>query len=187
MKVYDHPKLAIEDLANVNKKYLKHIPNFGMENDYIYSYKDRVFKITSSKQEFLASKRIIGRNFNNVVKIYDSFECDILGKHSNNIWKSYVIEEEMLYRNGGEFLFKKLDFCALMGNVEKRLPYFVSVINGLIELESVGIRYNDLHSLNVMFDKEKNAKLIDFGYVSLKKKYKPINVRLSLQDYRYRI
>jgi len=180
--IYDHPKLAIQDLAKIDKNYLKRIPNFGMENDFIYFYKDRVFKITSSRQEFLASKRIIGRNFNNVVKIYDSFECDILSEHSDNVWKSYIIEEELLFRKGNNFLFKNLDFVTLMNDVENRLPYFVSIINGMIELESIGIRYNDLHSLNIMFDKEDNAKLIDFGFVSLKKNFKPINIKLSLQS-----
>lgn len=183
MLIYDNPKLAIQDLAKIDKKHLKRRPNFGMENDYIYLYKDRVFKITSSRQEFLASKRIIGRNFNNVVKIYDSFECDILGKYSDNIWKSYIIEEELLFRKGSKFLFKNLDICTLMNNVEKRLPYFVSIINGLIELESVGIKYKDLHCLNIMFDKSDNAKLIDFGYVSLKKDFGSIDIKLSLENY----
>jgi len=170
MKVYKNAKLAISNLANVNKNRLKKIPAYGMENDCIYSNDNKIYKVTSSKQEFLASKRIIGKKFKNIVKIFDSYECNILSD-MGSVWKSYIIEEEKLKREKRKFVFDSLDLCVLSENVKERLPYFVSVINGLAELDSIGIKYKDLHSMNIMNDNDGNVKIIDFGYVSLKKDF----------------
>ena len=39
-----------------------------------------------------------------------------------------------------------------------------------------------IYILYVMFDKKDNVKLIDFGFVSLKKNFKPIDMKISLQN-----
>jgi len=182
MKIYDTAKLAISELANVELGNLKKVYNFGIENDAIYSCGDKIFKVTSARQEYLASKRIIGQDFKNVVKIYDSFECNILGYHDDTIWKSYIIEEEKLTRERYKFVFKDLDLYTLSVDVENRLPYFVSVINGLAELNSIGIRYDDLHSLNIMSTKDGVIKILDFGYVSIKRKFNKTNMRVYLDN-----
>jgi len=178
MKVYSDAKTAISELAGVNKRKLKKKLANGMEHDKIYTYKDRLFKITSSRQEYFAAKRIIGNRFKNVLTIYDCFKCDIVSDNGDEIWRSYIIEEEILYRKGNQFVFNSLDLYSLAYNIESRLPYFVSIINGLVELSSIGIQYNDLHPLNVMKDKNNVIKIIDFGQVSLKRNYSEINKKL---------
>jgi serine/threonine protein kinase len=178
--MYENPKLAISNLFKINSSKLKKLKTVGMEHDYIYSLHDKVYKITSSKTEFLASKRIIGNKFNNVVNIFDSYECDILSPNKDSIWKSYIIEEEKLFRDKS-LLYKNIDLKSLSFDLEKRLPLFVSIINGLIELSSVGIIYDDFHTMNVMRDKNNNIKIIDFGLVILKKDVKNIKNRLFLK------
>ncbi len=172
-------KDALSTLANINKNQIKKLRTFGMENEGIFTYQDRVFKFSASKREFLIAKRLIGKNFKNVVKIHNTYECDVLGICSRNVWKSYIIEEEKLKRIGKSFAFDDFDLQRVCVDVERRAPYFAAILNGIVELSSIGIRYNDLHPLNVMYDNNQVAKIIDFGLASTKRKFQQINMSIS--------
>lgn len=179
MKVYDNAKLAISELANIDKSALKLFRRSGAEHDRLYSYNDKIFKVTPSRQEFLASKRLIGKDFNNVVKIFNSFECCVLSDYDRvTKWKSYIIEEEKLKKSG---FLNDLTLYDLSCNIEKKLSYYVDIINGLIELSSVGIIHNDIHTLNTMKDDNGNVKIIDFGFATIKKKYNKLNKKIILK------
>jgi len=140
------------------------------ENDGFYKAEDKIYKISNSRKEFDAAKRLIGKNFKNVVKVYSANECLILSTN-NNFWVSFVIEMEKLTRAGNEFVYKNLDLDTLNLDVKKRIPYMIDVLNGVLELESLGIKHEDLHTMNIMRDKDGNQKIIDFGIISLKRKY----------------
>ena len=56
-----------------------------------------------------------------------------------------------------------------MKDVPKRMKAARSILNGLYELSSIGIEYGDLHSSNIMMDKQKIIKLIDFGMAKVKR------------------
>lgn len=179
---YDNQKEAISKIFSIKISDIKKKNGFGLENDGIYQYKDRIFKLTSSKREFSAAKRLVGKDFKNVVKVYSSNLCNIYNEQTDSIWKTYIIEEEKLNRNGANFLFNDLNLHTLCINVEKRLPFFVGIMNGLVELASVGIIYYDIHSMNIMFGNSNQVKIIDFGCVSVKRKYMPIESRINITN-----
>jgi len=179
--MFDTQKDAIALFAGINKRKLKRMRAFGMENDGIFSYKDKIYKISSSKREFLAANKIKGKDFNNVVKIFGTYECDILGRNRKTLWKSFILEEEKLKRLGKSYAFDDFDLQRVCCDVGRRLPYFVGILNGLAELASIGIEYNDLHPLNVMYDEKEAVKIIDFGFATIKRKYPKMDMRLSLK------
>ena len=182
--MYKNQKDAVSDLMGISKSKLKKVIAFGMENDGLLSYGDRIFKISSSKAEFLIAKRLIGETFKNVVNIYSANECDILGKHKKNVWKSYIIEQEKLKRVGKSFAFGDFELQTACLDPMRRIPYFAGVLNGIAELASIGITYYDLHPLNVMYDEEEQPKIIDFGYAALSriKDNKKIKVSCSIES-----
>ena len=173
--VYSTQKDAISKLADINKRCIKRLKISGIENDGIFLYKDKIFKVTSSKREFLAAKRIMQEDFENVVKIYNVYECFII--FYEKPYKSYIIEEERLFRDKRNYVFDDLDISFASVDINKRLPYFVAVLNGLAELASIGVEHNDLHTLNIMMSNSGVVKIIDFGFAKLKKVYQKINVR----------
>ena len=176
--IYKSPLHAIAKITNINKNSIKKLFVAGIENDGIYLYEDRVFKVATSKREFLAAQRIIGKDFKNVVKIYSAHEItSYLYEDSYKTYKSYIIEEERLFRDRKSYVFDDLDISFVTVDVNRRLPYFVSVLNGLAELASIGIIHNDVHSMNVMMDKNNEAKIIDFGFSKIKKTYENVKVR----------
>jgi serine/threonine protein kinase len=174
---YNSPKKAIAGLAKISQRTLRRLKVSGIENDGIYATKTRIFKLCGSRREYLAAKRLIGKDFSNVVKVYHAYECDIYYSFSDHPLKTYVIEEERLYRSGRNFVFDYLCLSDIYPDVNRRLPYFVGVINGLAELASVGIIHNDLHTLNVMSDASGQVKIIDFGFAKIKRVYDAVNVR----------
>ena len=176
-KIYKNPKDAISKLANLDKRSIKRLKVSGIENDGVFLCKDRIFKVTSSKREFLAAKRIMQEDFQNVVKIYNIYECLVI--FYEKPYRTYVIEEEKLFRDKRNYVFDDLDVSFASVDINKRLPYFVSVLNGLAELASVGIEHNDLHSMNIMMDEKGSVKIIDFGYAKLKKVVQTVNVRAN--------
>jgi serine/threonine protein kinase len=177
--VYNTQKEAISNLTGINKSKIKKVKTFGMENDGIYSYRDRIFKISSSRAEYFVAQRLFGEKFENVVNIYGYYECDILGKNGDSVWKSYIIEEEKLKRVGRNFAFNNFDLQTVCLDPIRRIPYFASVLNGIAELASVGIVYYDLHPLNVMYNDKGQVKIIDFGYAVLKRTKEDKRVKVS--------
>lgn len=174
-EIYKTPKDAIANLANLDKRSIKRLKVSGVENDGIFLCKDRIFKITSSKREFLAAKRIMQEDFQNVVKIHNIYECLMI--FSEKPYRTYILEEERLFRDKRNYVFDDLDIAFACVDINKRLPYFVAVLNGLAELASIGVEHNDLHSLNIMMDKIGEIKIIDFGFAKLKKTCQIVNVR----------
>lgn len=174
---YNSAKEAISKLYDIPEDKLIKLKKFGLENDGIYAYGDKIYKISSSKKEFDAANRLIGKNFNNVVKVYSCKSCRIMSEYER-IWASYIIEEEKLSRNRKEFLYDSLDISMIADDIEKRVPFMVAIMNGIIELASLGIRHRDVHTLNIMFSKDGMPKIIDFGIVSLKKNYDQ-NIKLK--------
>lgn len=175
--VFYTQKEAISALANVPICDLIKIRANGLENDGVYRTENKIYKISSSKKELLVANKLIDKKFKNVVTVYGAYECDILSLHGN-VWKSYIIEEERLFRNKKQFVFDDLDINSISIDVNKRVPFFVSVLNGVIELASIGVFHKDLHCLNVMLDKAGTPKIIDFGIVTIKKKFE--NVKMSI-------
>jgi serine/threonine protein kinase len=176
--IYESPLDAIYKITNINKNSIKKLFVAGIENDGIYLYEDRIFKVAISKREYLAAQRIIGKDFKNVVKIHSATEItSYLYENSYETAKSYIIEEERLFRDRKSYVFDDLDISFVSVDVNRRLPYFVSVLNGLAELASVGIVHGDLHSMNIMMDKNNEAKIIDFGFSKLKKTFGDVKVR----------
>ena len=166
---YNSPKEAINKLYGIpENELIKLRKKWGLENDGIFAYKDRIFKISSSRKEFFAAQRLIGKEFKNVVKVFSCKECQILSYYETVCW-AYVIEEERLHRNGKEYLYDSLDIGMIADDIDKRMPYMIAVMNGIIELSKAGIKHCDLHCANIMMDKKGNPKIIDFGIVSLKK------------------
>jgi serine/threonine protein kinase len=173
--MFHSDKEAISALCGVHESLLKKVQfSSGLENDGMYCFGNRVYKISSKRREFLASKRLIGHKFKNVVNIYSAHECKILS-NNDSVWDSYIIEQEKLYKNINTPRFDKLDLDVFATNVNKNMHYFIGVMRGISELASVGIIHKDLHSLNIMSDKNNNPKIIDFGIVVLKRNFEPIN------------
>jgi len=171
---------AITTITKLKETDLKKVKVYGLENDGIYKTEDRIFKIASSRKEFMAAQRLIGRDFKNVVKVYNATECAIVSMFGN-VWKSYIIEEERLYRKKNALVFNDLDINSVSLDIHTRVPFYVHLLNGIIELASVGILHEDLHSLNVMTDLNDVPKIIDFGIIKLKKKYEPIKLSVKLE------
>ena len=48
------------------------------------------------------------------------------------------------------------------GMQEEGLEFCQQVLRGIFELESVGAHYNDIHLNNVMIDRKRNNKIVDF-------------------------
>jgi serine/threonine protein kinase len=177
-ETYNSQKEAIAKLSNIKVSDLKRLRAAGIENEGIYLYKDRIFKVSSSRKEFTAANRIKNKDFKNVVKVYNTYECySYIGYSSNIIYKSYIIEEEKLFRNRKSYVFDDLDVSFISSDINRRLPFIVSVINGIAELASIGIIHNDLHSMNIMLDKHNQVKIIDFGFAKIKKQFQKVNVR----------
>lgn len=177
--IFYSQKDAVSSLTKVSATDLIKIRAYGLENDGIYRTEDRIYKISSSKKEFLAANKLIGKKFKNVVTVYSAHECDIVSANGN-LWRSYIIEEERLFRNKKQFVYDNLDINSVGRNINKRVPYFISVLNGVIELASVGIIHKDLHCLNIMIDTKGTPKIIDFGIVTIKKKYENVNLSVNV-------
>jgi serine/threonine protein kinase len=177
--VFNTQREAISALTKVAASDLIKIRASGLENDGIYRTEDRIYKVSSSKKELLVANKLIGKKFKNVVTVYGAYECDILSSNGN-VWKSYIIEEERLFRNKKQFVFDNLDINSIGIDINRRVPFFVSVLNGVIELASLGIFHKDLHCLNVMLDKCGTPKIIDFGIVTIKKKFDDINLSVNI-------
>ena len=181
MLKFKNEQEAISYIYKIPILELKKAAEFGIENNGVFLYKDKAYKASFSSKEFKAVKRLIDKDFKNVVNIYSATECKILSKYSNKYWKIFLIEEERLYRNKHKYCFDDLDLISLNKDIKNRLPYFVNVINGIIELSSAGIVHNDIHSYNIMLDKNNIPKIIDFGQVTLRKEYSNINMNILLQ------
>jgi len=167
---YNSAKEAISKLYDIPENKLIKLKKFGLENDGIYACDDKIYKVASSRKEFLAAERLIGKNFTNVVKVYSCKSCKIMSEYER-VWESFIISEEHLYRSKNEYVYNSLDINMISENIEKRVPYMIAIMNGIVELASVGIKHADLHSLNILMSKKGIPKIIDFGIVSLKKKY----------------
>ena len=165
---YNSVKEAISKLYNIPEEDLIKLKSYGLENEGIYKNKDRIYKVSTSKREFLAAQRLIGKDLKNVVNIYSVQVCKAKSVY-NKIWTFYLIEEELLFRNKKEYLYDSLDLNIISKDIKKRVPFMLAVMNGIIELSELGIFHNDLHCGNILMDKNKVAKIIDFGIVSLKK------------------
>lgn len=181
MEKFLNEQEAISKLYNIPICNLKKAAEFGIENNGVFLYKDKAFKASFSSREFKTAIRLIDQDFKNVVKIFSALECKILSKDTSKYWKIFIIEEERLFRSKHKYCFDDLDLMSLNKDVENRLPYFVNIINGIIELASVGIIHNDIHSYNIMLDKNDVPKIIDFGQITLRKKYNKINMNVLLQ------
>lgn len=177
-QIYNSQKEAISKISNIKITSLKRLQVAGIENEGVYLYKDRIFKVSPAKKEFAAASRIKDKNFKNVVKVYNTYECcSYIDNDCNIVYKSYIIEEERLFRNRNSYVFDDLDVSSISLDINRRLPYIVSVINGIAELASVGIIHKDIHSMNIMLDKQNEVKIIDFGHTKIKKILPKINVR----------
>ena len=135
-------------------------------NEGIFITKNKVFKITLYSNEAKACKRLIGKTFKNVCKIHNVYSIKVTDGESS--WKAHVIEQEKLHRDESISFFN-LDFKYIMRDINKRAEIAKSIINGLLELESIGITYSDLHSSNVMRDSKNRLKIIDFGFAKVKR------------------
>lgn len=166
--VYNSPKDAVSGTSGIPKCYLKKAKVFGLFNEGIYYFKNKAYKVSYSRKEAKACKRLIGKKFNNVCNIYNIYPINVLCDDKEKYWDGFVIEQEKLYRDK-RIKFNHLTMDYVVDNVSLRAPLFIDIANGLIELNSVGIKYNDLHSLNVMRDVNGNIKIIDFDSVTFKR------------------
>jgi serine/threonine protein kinase len=56
-------------------------------------------------------------------------------------------------------------------SIDKTLFLIEELLKGHMELKSLGIIHNDLHSDNLMADNKGNYKIIDFGMITLQRKF----------------
>jgi len=137
-------------------------------NEGLFYTEEKAFKITLFDNEVNACKRLKGRCFENVCYIFDVYDITIINNETNK-WKASIIEQEKLNKDKS-ISFHHLDFEYIMRNVNRRAEMAKQILNGLIELDSVGIVYGDLHSSNIMRDKLGKYKLIDFGTARVKQR-----------------
>ncbi len=174
-RVYTSMRQAARDLSGYVP--IRKVKANGIENKGIYIFNDRILKFTLSTKEAEACSKLIGKKFRNVVQVFAVHR--IIMKH----WKDgkkyvvYAIEQERLKRDRS-VQFSNLDVEKLLINMaikSKCRSIFPaklivdSVLNAYVELESVGIIYRDLHSDNMMRDTAGNLKLIDFGFVTVRR------------------
>ena len=158
---YQNYEEAIEHLACGEK--IRRKQHASLFSEGLFYTDNKVFKITLYENETKACSRLIGKNFKNVCKIYYVHRNVKIAD-----WKVDIIEQERLQKYKGIF-FHHLNFEYIMKNVGKRAEMAKDIINGLIELNSVGIIYGDLHSSNIMQDNNNILKLIDFGSARVKR------------------
>ena len=156
---------AIKHFAHGEK--IRRIQSRSLFNEGLYYTKTKVFKVTLYENEANACKRLFNKNFKNVCYIYDVHDVKICADNSNK-WKAFIIEQELLQKDR-TISFHHLNFEYIMRNVGKRAEMAKDIINGLIELDSVGIIYGDLHSSNIMRDHNNTLKLIDFGTAKVRR------------------
>jgi hypothetical protein len=159
---YQNYEEAIEYLACGEK--IRRRQSASLFSEGIYYTDTKAFKITLYENEANACSRLIGKDFKNVCKIHHVHRNIKVAK-----WKVTVIEQELLQKYKG-ISFYHLNFEYIMRDVGGRAEMAKDIINGLVELDSVGIIYGDLHSSNIMQDSNNNLKLIDFGTAKVKRK-----------------
>lgn len=165
--IYSSFKEAISDKTGIAQEKLYQSKAEGLCNCGIFIAPDRVFKVTANKREIKASQRLIGKDFTNVVKIYSVFEICVYFRRFADPTNYYVIEQEKLYRDKHD---KR--FCALEGaDIEKNPEYYIPILKGMAELKSVGITHLDVSSWNILRDMNGTVKLIDFGIVSIERRW----------------
>jgi serine/threonine protein kinase len=153
---------------------IKKLSTGGMQNCGLYLFKDRILKFSYSISEAKACTRLIGKKFNNVVKIY-AVQKFLLPLENGKKTTVYAIEQERLQRKKGlNFYSLEIEDVILSGlkqsiSVKETTSYIKQILNGYVELESVGVIYRDLHSSNVMSDVSGNLKIIDFGCVTVRR------------------
>ena len=171
--IYKNLKQAISDKCGVREDELTKLKVFGLGNEGIFASKDKVYKITISSKEAKASRRLIGKNFKNVVKIHNVYDFyvkpHIFSIVSDKPWRGYIIEQEKLFRGKKDKHFSHFTLDFILGDFSRTYE-LLSIINGLQELDSIGIKHKDFHSLNIMRDKYDNLKIIDFSIVSLRRR-----------------
>ena len=166
--IYKNLKQAISDKANIPKTELRKLKVLGLMNEGIFASKDRIYKIVSCSREAKAAIRLIGKNFKNVVKIYNVYDFTAKLKIDTRPWHGYIIEQEKLFCSYKDLNFLHLPFASIANNPE-RAEYINSIANGIKELLSLGICHKDLHQSNIMLSKDNNLKIIDFSIVNLKR------------------
>lgn len=171
MQIYDLKDL-VSQVAGIDKKKLERLKSGGIEHIVIYKTDDKIYKVTNSVKEYQACNRLKGNDFKNVVKIHDVHT--VKATHPLNIFgfTLYIIEQERLYRFKHSNTFEVLDMDCLETDPVNRVNFFVDIMNGILELASVGIKHTDLHALNTMNDKSGNLKIIDFGCAKTSRKSK---------------
>lgn len=181
MHIYKTQQEALLKLFDLTIDSYKKIPAMGIENVGLYRTNDRIYKFSTSRKEYDVGKILQKHTLKNVVNIYSVNVCKILTKPCyGDYYYAYIIEQEKCFRNKRSFVFDDLDISLLTEKFNERVPYFVGIINGIAELLSLGIQHKDLHSMNIMFDKQNNPKIIDFGICSIKTKIDKPKFKIKL-------
>jgi len=146
----------------------------GIDNIAIYMSKDRVIKFTCKKKEANACKRLMNKRLKNVVKIHNVYSLYWPAEWAPSSNKFgyeqiYAIEMEKLYYKErfaqSDLLIEDIIYKF---SINKGCELLSDIVNGYKELMRYGIFYRDLHSRNIMFDKNGVLKFIDFGIIDLK-------------------
>ncbi len=181
MQTYKSQQEALLKLYNLTIDSYKKIPAPGIENVGLYRTSNKIYKFSTSRKEYDVGNVLKGLALKNVVNIYSVNVCKILTKPCyGDSYYAYIIEQERCFRNKRKFVFDDLDISLLFEKFDERIPYFVGIVNGISELLNYGIEHKDLHSMNVMFDKDNNPKIIDFGICKIKTKIQKPKFKLQL-------
>lgn len=126
---------------------------------------NKVMKITADKTEAKAASLIVGKKLKNVYRVYEVFTLKslrgtfffIICEHLQKV--SFVDETVDLLTTGN---YKKIIETEYGGNVKNAPPDVQQIINGLKELDDIGIDFHDVHLGNIM-KRGNQLVLIDLG------------------------
>lgn len=144
-------------------KIIKHIGKGGMSNVYLVERNDGQIQLKAAlkviphgmasqslKDRFQRERQILtDLNHSNIAKLYDAGVTD-----QGVPW--FVME----YIEGTDIISYALDYQL---NIEQRIILFKQVCDALVYAHSKGIVHRDIKPTNLMVNKDKIVKLLDFG------------------------
>lgn len=154
--------IIMEKLETIKIPYLKTVSLVLSKLPQVYSG-DAQQKSTSNKSLELAlekylEKMVGAEDAKDLIKIFDRFGEPMNSRNYNIFLNTIYITLDMY---GDQFTHSMYgDFSTLRDSVDR--TFFKDLINGVKELDDIGIVHNDLHIGNIMKDPRRNTyKIID--------------------------